>query len=149
VTQYALSLKQPWAALLVAGRKTIEVRRWPTGWRGPLLIHAARIPDERREAWALVSPELRALARLGGGFIGSGTLTGCKPYRDREAFAADEPGHLNAPAWFEEAGLFGFTFADLRVEAFRRYPGWVRIFKVEDQDPRRRPRGWGRRPPTR
>ena len=28
--EYALSLKQPWAALVVFGRETIEVRRWPT-----------------------------------------------------------------------------------------------------------------------
>lgn len=147
MTQYALSLKQPWAALLVAGRKTIEVRRWPTARRGRLLIHAARIPDERPEAWSLVSPELRDLARLGGGFIGAGTLTACKGYRDVEAFAADQGGHLNDPSWFEEAGLFGFVFADLCIQPFRRYPGWVRIFKVEDQDPRRRARG-GQDSPT-
>ena len=42
---YALSLKQPWAALLVYGRKTVEVRRWATKRRGPVLIHAARVPD--------------------------------------------------------------------------------------------------------
>jgi hypothetical protein len=147
VTEYALSLKQPWAALLVAGRKTIEVRRWTTGWRGRLLIHAARVPDDRPEGWELVSPDLRDLARLGGGIIGAGTLTGCKFYRDAEAFAADQSGHLNDPAWFEEAGLFGFTFADLSAQPFRRYPGWVRIFKVEDHDPRRRPRGGWRKFP--
>src|SRR6516164_1264126 len=48
---HALSLKQPWATLLVHGRKTIEVRRWATRRRGLLLIHAARLPDPRREAW--------------------------------------------------------------------------------------------------
>ncbi len=40
---YALSLKQPWAALLVTGRKRIEVRNWPTARRGRILIHAARV----------------------------------------------------------------------------------------------------------
>src|SRR5204863_2700985 len=38
---YALSLKQPWAALLVHGRKSVEVRSWPTARRGRVLIHAA------------------------------------------------------------------------------------------------------------
>ena len=28
MTEFALSLKQPWAALLASGRKTVEVRRW-------------------------------------------------------------------------------------------------------------------------
>ena len=48
---YALSVKQPWAALIVAGLKTIEVRRWPTGRRGRILIHAAREPDKRADVW--------------------------------------------------------------------------------------------------
>ena len=33
VTHYALSLKQPWAALLVHGLKSIEVRRWAAARR--------------------------------------------------------------------------------------------------------------------
>ena len=66
----ALSLKQPWATLLAHGRKTIEIRRWPTNRRGRILIHAARIPDPRPEAWALVSKDLWTYAQLVGGFIG-------------------------------------------------------------------------------
>src|SRR5437660_10673309 len=61
---YALSLKQPWAALLVSGHKTIEVRRWPTTRRGHVLIHAARISDARAEVWKLVPDELRDAASL-------------------------------------------------------------------------------------
>src|SRR5438309_7570084 len=98
---YALSLKQPWAALLAYGRKTIEVRRWPTTRRGPILIHAARVPDERKQAWALVPPELTEAAQLLGGIVGSGELTGCIPYRSRETFAADRGHHLNDPSWFQ------------------------------------------------
>ena len=137
MTCYALSLKQPWAALLVHGRKTIEVRRWPTGHRGPLLIHAASIPDERREGWDLVSPEVRETARLGGGIIGIGTLIDCRAYTSVDAFAADQDKHLNEPTWFEPPTLYGFVFAELEVRPFRRYPGWVRIFEVHDEIPRR------------
>jgi len=36
-----LSLLQPWASLVVTGRKKIETRRWTTAYRGPLLIHAS------------------------------------------------------------------------------------------------------------
>src|SRR5437764_8289281 len=86
---YAISIKQPWAALLVAGVKTVEVRRWPTARRGRVLIHAARIPDDRPEAWARVPPELEALARQQGGILGAAELTSCVSYRTLEAFVAD------------------------------------------------------------
>jgi hypothetical protein len=133
---YALSLKQPWAALLVHGRKTIEIRRWPTARRGRILIHAARVPDDRPEAWALVPAELQATARLTGGIIGAGTLDGCLTYRTVEAFAADRLRHLNDPAWFAGPALYGFVFSKLEVLPFRAYPGWMRFFPVKDGLPR-------------
>jgi hypothetical protein len=129
--QYALSLKQPWATLLVYGPKTIEVRRWPTARRGPVLIHAARVPDPREEVWDLVPPDLREAARLLGGIVGEGLLTGCIPYRSLESFAADRALHLNDPAWFRGPVLYGFMFTQLRALPFRVYPGWMRFFAVE------------------
>jgi hypothetical protein len=134
VPYHALSLKQPWAALLAAGIKTVEVRRWRTQYRGPVLIHAARVPDARPEAWAHVPDALREAAQLGGGIVGAGTLSSCKAYRTAEAFAADGALHLNDPSWFEARGLFGFCFADLRPVPFRRVPGYVRMFEVELDD---------------
>jgi hypothetical protein len=38
----AISLWQPWASLMAMGLKKIETRSWPTKYRGPLLIHAAK-----------------------------------------------------------------------------------------------------------
>jgi hypothetical protein len=38
----AISLWQPWASLIATGAKTFETRGWPTTYRGPLAIHAAR-----------------------------------------------------------------------------------------------------------
>jgi hypothetical protein len=40
----AVSIKQPWASLIAAGVKTLEVRAWPTEHRGPLLICSSRRP---------------------------------------------------------------------------------------------------------
>lgn len=37
-----LSLWQPWATLIAIGAKSIETRSWPTKYRGPLAIHAAK-----------------------------------------------------------------------------------------------------------
>lgn len=39
----ALTIKQPWASLIVHGIKDIENRPWRTDYRGPLLIHASKM----------------------------------------------------------------------------------------------------------
>jgi hypothetical protein len=36
----ALSIRQPWAHLVVMGEKRIENRTWSTRYRGPILVHA-------------------------------------------------------------------------------------------------------------
>src|SRR5262249_18463111 len=41
-TMKAISLKQPWASLLVLGAKRFETRSWHTEHRGPLLVHASK-----------------------------------------------------------------------------------------------------------
>lgn len=38
----ALTIQQPYAALIAAGSKVIENRSWPTKHRGPLAIHAGQ-----------------------------------------------------------------------------------------------------------
>jgi ASCH domain len=35
-----LSIRQPYAELVVSGRKTIELRKWITRFRGEFLVHA-------------------------------------------------------------------------------------------------------------
>lgn len=136
--RYALSIKQPWAALLAHGLKTIEVRRWPTARRGRILIHAARIPDERPEAWALVPRELTESANLLGGIIGAGELTECRAYLTLTDFSADCPNHLNDASWFELPVLYGFVFDSLHELPFRKYPGWMRFFPIDQALPVRK-----------
>ena len=41
-----LSVRQPWAWLIVYGGKDIENRSWRTPYRGPLLIHAGKRIDQ-------------------------------------------------------------------------------------------------------
>ena len=135
MADYALSVKQPWAALLVHGLKTIEVRRWPTARRGLVYIHAARVPDERPEGWARLPAHLQETAALRGGLIGAARLVDCKPYRTGDRFAADQHLHLNEPGWYEGPVLFGFTFAEPQVQPFRRCPGWFRFFEVPPAPP--------------
>jgi hypothetical protein len=127
---YALSLKQPWATLLVHGLKTMEIRRWPTARRGPVLIHAARISDDRPEAWAHVPASLLQEAHVVGGIVGAGEVADCVPYRTLDAFHADRHRHLNDPSWFQGPVLYGFSFVNLKTLPFRRYSGWMRFFPV-------------------
>ncbi len=129
---FALSVKQPWAALLVAGVKTVEVRRWPTRRRGPILIHASKLPDSRPEGWSLITtPELAALAELRGGLIGVCDLADCVRYPNAEAFAAAVGMHRNAPEWFKPDGLYGFVFRNPRSIAYHPLSGRTMFFAVE------------------
>lgn len=43
----ALSLKPPWAWLMINGIKDIENRKWRTDYLGPLLIHASKTWDQK------------------------------------------------------------------------------------------------------
>lgn len=42
----ALTIRQPWAELILQGRKQIELREWTTGHRGLLVIHAGGYVEE-------------------------------------------------------------------------------------------------------
>lgn len=42
----ALSVREPWASMLIDGGKTIEVRSWSTDYRGELLICASASPKD-------------------------------------------------------------------------------------------------------
>ena len=41
----AITIRQPWAELIVRGDKDVENRSWRTRHRGPLLIHAGARAD--------------------------------------------------------------------------------------------------------
>jgi hypothetical protein len=131
---YALSLRQPWAALVVAGKKTIEVRTWATSVRGRVLIHAAQIRDDRVEAWAAVGDDIRAIAEVSGGIIGSAELTACVRYLTPRSFAADAARHLNDPSWFEPPRMFGFVFRGAAVVPFVPLRGKTRFFTIEHEE---------------
>lgn len=54
----ALTLKEPWLALIAAGKKKIEPRSWKTNYRGPLYLHASASPVNRND------PQTAELLRL-------------------------------------------------------------------------------------
>ena len=129
---FALSVKQPWAALLAYGVKTVEVRTWNTLRRGQILIHASKSVDDRPEGWNWVTtPELQAATEFRGGIIGIGELSDCVCYSTATSFVADYGRHLNATDWYVESGLFGLTFRQLRPVTFVPCRGNTFFFRVE------------------
>jgi hypothetical protein len=131
----AISIKQPWAALIVAGIKTIEVRTWSARRVGPVLIHAGKTADDRPEGWSHVAtPALEEAAKLRGGFVGLAEVAGCREYASAEAFAADWGQHLNPRGWFAPPRLHGFLLRDVRPVTFYPYPGQTFFFRVRGVD---------------
>ena len=112
-----LSVRQPWAYLIVAGYKDIENRKWYTNHRGPLLIHASKgvdpddfMPKQRAyiESAGIVIPE--DLPR--GAIVGSVNLTAVRwssqGYDGASRFYTAPDNYSNP--WFE--GPYGFEMAD-------------------------------------
>lgn len=93
-----LSLKQPFAELVVGGRKQIELRKWNTKFRGEFLIHASK------------SSDTRAMQRFGfdtlptGAIVGKAVLKDVKKYSTKKDFEKDKHLHLASVAW----GSYGF-----------------------------------------
>ena len=95
------------------------------------MIHAAKIPDPRPEGWAaLDTAELKALALLQGGILGSAHLADCIRYESPEAFVADRARHFNAAEWFRPPRLFGFAFERARILPFAPQTGNTFFFAV-------------------
>lgn len=116
----ALSIRQPWAWLIVNGYKPIENRSWPTRYRGELLIHAAKgmtraeYEDARdlAEHLGITIPQPAALER--GGIVGQVTMSGC---------VDDSPS-----PWF--FGRHGFQLENAKPLPFQPCKGQLGFFDV-------------------
>lgn len=118
-----LSIRQPWAWLIVNGHKDIENRDWETLYRGPVLIHAgktlarryhAELRDVMKHLRGIDIPAFEDLQR--GGIVGVATIADCV----RES---DSP-------WFDQTGGFGFVMRDAKPLPFYRCNGMLKFFDV-------------------
>lgn len=114
-----LSIRQPWAGLIVLGIKPIENRSWETSYRGPILIHASlnntepSIEElERRFSFRLSLDPRRYIAERRGGIIGVATLEKIVP--------------ASTSKWF--SGPFGWIMCDPRPLPFSECKGRLRLF---------------------
>ncbi len=116
-TQKALSIKQPWAWLIVNGYKHIENRKWRTNYRGHLLIHAPMKDDKEGYKWVrentnIVLPAVKEIER--GGIVGSVKLV---------SVVTEDPS-----IWF--FGPFGFVLEKQCKSEFIPLKGKLGIFNV-------------------
>jgi ASCH domain len=115
----ALSLRQPWAWLVVNGYKDIENRSWRTNHRGPLLIHSSSTrttlqADLRRvkgEHGIDVPEDLEF-----GGVVGIIDVVDCVKTH---------------PSEWKSRGTWGWVVANPRRLPFRRCKGAVGFFKLK------------------
>lgn len=104
----ALSLKQPWAELVMQGKKKIEIRKWNTNFRGDFLIHASKSPDmDSMNRFNFKMNELPV-----GKILGKAKLIDVLSYKNNSEFEKDKDKHLATPEW----GKFGFVLES--VERF-------------------------------
>lgn len=128
----ALSIRQPWAWLIVHAGKDIENRSWTTKYRGSLLVHAS-MGMTKSQYWdtmafiydrdkpllphGLQVPGVGELQR--GGIIGSVDVVDC--------VSASESG------WF--MGEFGLVLRNPEPLPFQPYKGSLGLFKVPAEAP--------------
>lgn len=116
----ALSVKQPWAWLIVNGYKDVENRSRRTHYRGPLLIHAglddSQFNDKEAEyIKAKYAVDIPTEIELGG-VVGIVELIDCS--------------EAHASPWFV-SGNFAWELANPRRLAFRPCKGALGLFKPE------------------
>lgn len=101
-----LSLKQPFAELILQGRKTIELRKWNTKFRGEFLIHASKHPDEPSMKKFNFKPDELPC----GAIVGKAELIDVKDYSLTKDFDEDKDKHLATSDW----GGFGFILKNAK-----------------------------------
>ena len=84
-----LSICQPFAELIVQGKKTIELRKWNTKFRGEFLVHAAKNILEEDCKRMKISPKTVTT----GAIIGKVDLVDVKKYESDKELNKDKKKH--------------------------------------------------------
>lgn len=119
-----LSVSQPFAELIILGKKTIELRKWNTNYRGELLIHAPlkiRKEDVKR-------------LKIGkkfvtGAIVGKVEIYDVKKYDSQKQVKSDQKFHFASKNFHDRT--YGFMLKN--AKAFRvpiPYKGQLGLFEV-------------------
>ncbi len=120
----ALSMKQPVPELILQGKKTIELRKWNTKFRGRFLIHASQ-----REIGGF-SIDTKNLPK--GAVVGSAKLVDVIKFENLEQFRSMKDKHLaRSEDWFIPGKTFGFVLKNTeRLEKPIRLKGRLNFFEA-------------------
>ena len=84
-----LSVSQPFADLIISGKKTIELRNWNTSFRGEFLIHAPlKIRNEDCKRLKITKKFIT------GAIVGKATIYDVKKYNSVKEVKIDEKFHF-------------------------------------------------------
>jgi len=120
----ALSLKQPWAELILQGKKTIEIRKWNTKFRGKFLIHSSQAPNrEQMERFSIGDVPL-------GCIVGEAEVVDVKEYKTKEDFDSDFDKHFATTYVFDKK-LYGFVLRNVKRIEPKPLKGQLNFFEVQ------------------
>ena len=132
----ALSIRQPWAELILQGKKKIEIRKWNTKFRGYFLIHAST-KLERREKLAIRKYKFDEKKLPLGFIVGYAKLVDVVVYRTLDEFLEDKDKHLltSIEGIAKRFPVYGFIIEDpRRLTKPIKYRGKLRLFNVPEID---------------
>jgi len=115
----ALSIRQPWAWLIVNGYKNIENRTWSTYFRGSFLVHASKKIDYAGLDWVRLNcPDIvLPMVFETGGIVGSAEMVGIVNHQRSGGF------------WF--TGPYGFVLRNARPLPFVPMLGSTGFFQTD------------------
>ena len=120
-----LSVSQPFAELIILGKKTIELRKWNTNYRGELLIHAPlkiRKEDVKR---LKIDKKIVTVA-----IVGKVEIYDVKKYDSQKQVKSDQKFHFASKNFHDRT--YGFLLKN--AKAFRvpiPVKGQLGLFEVE------------------
>lgn len=109
----ALSIKQPWASLIVSGHKTVEMRTWKTSYRGLLAIHASKKPDMLYGTILPSGNDIKHHNNPLGAIIATCTLADIIIYNSRQKYNDDILKHCCPETWYQK-GMCGWVLIDVK-----------------------------------
>lgn len=95
----ALSIRQPFAEMILRGTKKIEYRGRPTNVRGVLYLYASKKPVEDDALWRTLKSEPGSLPT--GVLVGTVEIVGCREGDDEFEWLLANPVRFARPRTFE------------------------------------------------
>jgi hypothetical protein len=122
-----LSLRQPYVELLVSGRKTIELRKWNTNFRGEFLIHTSKnVNKEKCKSLGIEHTKL-----TDGSITGRAILYDVRGYDNKAQFMKDKSRHSVDTNIFNSY-MYGFMIRNAhRLKYPVPYSGRLGFFEVD------------------